>query len=100
MTRSDSQQPHKGAPHDINATEANSRGHLLETFIGAFELAARCLYANLNYVLRWSGANLSSKHALEISYAHRHAIGEILDRQFCLKVIGDPDLQLADRHHL
>src|SRR5258708_7168097 len=96
----DPQEPNKGAPHQVDVAESSGRGYLLEASLRAFELTARGLHTRLKHVLRRCRAHLSSKYALEVPHAHRHAIGEILYRHFRLKMLGNPDLQLTDRHHL
>jgi hypothetical protein len=58
------------------------------------------LHAHLKHVLGRRGAHLSGEDALEITGAHRHPLGEMIDRQSRLEVLGDPDLQLVDRRHL
>src|SRR5215813_8773687 len=98
--RSDPQQPHKGAPHHVDITESSVRGHLFEASLHAFQLTTRGLHARVKHVLRRRRAHLSSKYALEIPHAHRHPIGKMLYREFRLEVLGNPDLQLMDRHHL
>src|SRR3990172_1582541 len=99
-TRSEPQKPDEGAPHHVDAAESRSRGHLFEASLRAFELTARSLHPHLKHVLGRRRANLSSEYALEVSHAHRHPICEVLYRQSRFEMIGNPDLQLADRRHL
>src|SRR5215469_1987123 len=90
------QKPNEGAPHHIDVTESRCRGNLLKAFLRAFELAPCRLDSHLKQILRWRRAHLSRKHALEIPHAHRHAIGKVVYREFCPKVLGNPDLKLAN----
>ena len=73
---------------------------MLQASIRAFEETPRRFAAHLKHVLGRRGANLPGEDALEISHAHRHPLGEVLDRQSRLEMLGHPDLQLADRRHL
>ena len=45
--RGDPQQPNEGAPHHVDVAESSGRGHLLETFLGAFELTTRASEARI-----------------------------------------------------
>jgi len=49
--RRDPQQPHEGAPHHVDVPESSGHGHLLEPFLGTFELTARRLHTRLKHVL-------------------------------------------------
>src|SRR4029077_6685960 len=97
--RGDPQQPNESAPHHVGVAESSGRGHLLEASVRAFELTTPPPHAHLKHVLRWGRAPLSSEYALEVPYTHRHPTGKILYRQFRLEMLGNPDLELADRHH-
>src|SRR5262249_7774094 len=47
--------------------------------------------AGLKDILRRRDADFPSEDALEIALAHGHAIGEILDGEFGVEMLGDPD---------
>jgi hypothetical protein len=47
----DPQQPYEGAPHHADVSESYGRSHLLEPFLGAFELTTRCLHARLKHTV-------------------------------------------------
>src|SRR5262245_36886458 len=95
--RSDPQQANERAPHHVDAAETGCRGHLLEAAIRTFELPPRRFDAQVQHVLGWRRADLAREDPLEVAHAHRHAIGEVFDRQPPVQMLRNPDLQLADR---
>src|SRR4029077_7298345 len=90
------QKPNEGAPHYVDVTESSGCGNLLKAFLRAFELAPCCLDSHLKHILRRRRAHLSRKNALKVPHAHRHAIGKVAHQEFRLKMLHNPDLELAN----
>jgi hypothetical protein len=51
-------------------------------FLRAFEPDPCRLDSHLKHILRWRRTHLSRKNAFEVRHAHRHAIGQIVHREF------------------
>ena len=84
-------------PHDVVAPEAACDRHLHETLVGLLQEPPGGLHAQLKEIVAWRGAELLREHPREVSRAHRHAIGERIDRQWLIEVFRHPHLELVHR---
>src|SRR2546425_4088151 len=83
--------------HDVDAPEAARDRAVRETLVGLLQEPPSGLYAQLKEIAAWRDAELLCEHPREVPRAHRHAIGEGVDRQAPVEVFHHPHLQLVHR---
>lgn len=83
--------------HDVDAPEAACGRDVHETLVGLLKEPPGGLHTQLKEIVAGRGAELLREHPGEVPRAHRHVIGERLDRQWLVEVVRHPHLYLVHR---
>src|SRR5581483_6452158 len=85
------------AAHRLRRPEPGAARDQVDRLGAALEPVARRLDAERLDVHRRGQAGLAPERTREVAGAHRDPLGQHLDAQVAVEVVGDPSLQLAQR---
>src|SRR5690349_5605521 len=97
VERADTEAAHERAGQHIGALIAAGEGDGFDAGRAQFQHLPRLLQPRLLDETGGRHSGLAAEHPGEVAFAHRHAIGQGLDREIGGEVLQDPFLQILDR---